>query len=69
MVGAPPYAVFFDPIRSTHKDADVAVIVRSAYEKENMTKRASPVSFPRLVDAVARGVQTPIGPPVQIRRR
>ena len=69
MVGTPPYAVFFKPIRSTHKDADVAVIVRSAYEKENMTKWASPVSFPRLVDAVARDVQTPIGSPVQIRRR
>ncbi|CUH89833.1 hypothetical protein PH5382_03786 [Phaeobacter sp. CECT 5382] len=69
MAGAPPYAVFFDPTRSTHKDADIAVIVRSAYEKDNMTKWASPVSFPRLVDAVARGVQTPLGPAVQIRRR
>ena len=63
------YAVFFEPIRAKHEDANVAVIVRSAYEKENMTKWASPVSFPRLVDAVARGIQTPIGSPMQIRRR
>lgn len=69
IIGAAPYAVFFEALRSNRKDADVGVIVRSAYEKDNMTRRASPVSFPRLIDAAARGVNPPVGPSAQIRRR
>lgn len=67
--GTPPYAVFFEPTRSNRSDTDVAVIVRSAYEKNGMTRWASPIKFPRLIDSVARGIQTPLGPRAQIRRR
>ena len=67
--GTPPYAVFFEPVQSNRDDTDAAVIVRSAYEKDGMTRWASPIKFPRLIDSVARGIQTPLGPPAQIRRR
>ena len=67
--GEPPYAVFFNAVRSTRQDAGVSVIVRSAYEKDNMARRAHPVSFPRLIDAAARGLAPPVGPPAQIKRR
>lgn len=67
--GTPPYAVFFEPMRSNRDDTDVAVIVRSAYEKNSMTRWASPIKFPRLIDSVVRGIQTPLGPSAQIRRR
>jgi len=67
--GQAPYAVFFEAIRSNRRDADVRVIVRSAYEKDAMAMRASPVSFPRLIDAAARGVTPPVGPPARIKRR
>ena len=64
-----PYAVFFEARQSNREGADVHVIVRSAYEKESMASRASPVRLPRLVDAVARGDDPPVGPPAQIKRR
>ena len=67
--GEPPYAVFFEAIQSDLWNVDVSVIVRSAYEKEGMATRASPVSFPRLIDAVARGITPPLGPPAPIKRR
>lgn len=67
--GAAPYAVFFEALKSNRIDADVAVIVRSAYEKSSMTRTAAPVKFPRLIDATARGVKTPVGPRAQIKRR
>ena len=65
----PPYAVFFEALKSNRNDADVSVFVRSAYEKDNMTKWASPVSFPRLIDAASREVAPPMGPAARIRRR
>lgn len=67
--GHAPYAVFFEARQSSREDADVHIIVRSAYEKASMTTRASPVRFPRLVDAVARGTVPPAGPPARIKRR
>jgi len=67
--GEPPYAVFFDAIRSSRRKADVSVIVRSTYEKDAMAMRARPVSFSRLIDAVAREVTPPLGPPALIKRR
>ena len=67
--GTPPYAVFFEATLSNRNDTDVAVIVRSAYEKNSMTRWASPIKFPRLIDSVARETHTPSGPPAQIKRR
>ena len=67
--GSPPYAVFFEAALSRRDDADVAVIVRSAYEKGGMVRRARPVKFPRLIDATARSVPPPVGPSAQIKRR
>ena len=68
-VGTPPYAVFFEPTLSNRDDTDVAVIVRSAYEKNGMTRWACPIKFPRLIASAARGTQMPLGPLAQIRRR
>ena len=67
--GEAPYAVFFEAARSNRQDASVSVIVRSAYEKANMARWACPVSFPRLIDAVAHGLAPPAGPRAQIKRR
>lgn len=67
--GQAPYVVFFEARQSNREDTDVHIIVRSAYEKESMTRRASPVRFSRLVDAVARGDDPPVGPSAQIKRR
>lgn len=67
--GQAPYVVFFEARQSNREDTDVHIIVRSAYEKESMTRRASPVRFPRLVDAVARGDDPPVGPSARIKRR
>lgn len=67
--GEAPYVVFFEALRSNRQDADVSVIVRSAYEKESMTRRANPVRFPRLIDAAARGTIPSVGPLAQIKRR
>ena len=67
--GQAPYVVFFQVRRSDRQGADVHVIVRSAYEKESMTRQARPVTFPRLVDAAARGIDPPVGPLASIKRR
>ena len=67
--GQAPYVVFFQVRQSDREEADVHVIVRSAYEKESMTRRARPVRFSRLVDAAARGIDPPVGLLALIKRR
>lgn len=65
---AVPYVVFFRSYKSNQDDLDVLINVSSAYPKPGMTSWASPVKFPRVVNARARGLQLPLGKPQKIKR-
>ena len=67
--GNRPYAVFFAALKSNRNDADVAITVRSAYEKDRIALQAQPVKLTRLVKAIADEVPVPAGPPARIQRR
>lgn len=65
---ATPYVVFFRSYKSNQDGFDVIIDVSSAYPKPGMTSWASPVKFPRMVNARARNLRLPLGPPRKIKR-
>lgn len=67
--GSSPYLVFFSTIRSKKSNVDVLINIESAYPKDNMTRRASPVRFTTLVEAVATGKRVRVGPEHVIKRK
>ena len=54
---------------SNQDSADVAITVRSAYEKDRIVKFASPVHFTKLIEATAAGKRPQLGPRAQVKRR
>ena len=64
----PCYMVFFRAYKAKKKGIDVIVDVVSAYPKDHMVRRASPVKFPRVIDATAKGRPPPLGPTCRVKR-
>jgi hypothetical protein len=64
-----PYTVFFDMKKGTKGVADVVMTISSAYVKEGMTQRASPIRFRTLVAKVAKGEKPTISIPQKIRHK
>ena len=64
-----PYVVFFRPYKADMDGADVIVEVASAYTKPGMTRWASPVKFPRIIDSTIRGYRLPLGQRHKVKMR
>lgn len=64
-----PYVVFFKAIKAEHVDGDVIIEVVTAYPKPGMTRRGSPVKFPRVICSMARNEPFKLGPPARVKRR
>lgn len=64
-----PYAIFISASPYERNGADVLIRVRSAYEKQGMTKWAKPIKFTNLVEAKATNQTLTFGPSAKIRRR